>query len=173
MVLEKTLESPLNCKDIQSVHPKRNQSWIFIWRTETETLIIWLPHAKNWLIWKDPDAGKDWRQEENRTTKDEMVGWHHWLNTHELSKLQELVMDRDAWSAVIHAVTKSRTWLSDWTELKKSISMNNILCCVCVCVCDHFPDLKKGQFLGKLRCCTRLKGSMSKNVHLLLKGPKL
>ena len=80
----KTLESPLDYK-IQPVNPKENQSWIFIGKTDadTETLILWPPDAKNWLIWKDSDAGKDWRQEEKGTTEDEMVGWHHWLNGHE------------------------------------------------------------------------------------------
>ena len=82
MVLEKTLESPLDSKEIQPVHPKGNKSWIFIGRTdaEAETPILWLPDVKNWLIWKDPDAGKDWRQEEKGTTEDEMAGWHHRLN---------------------------------------------------------------------------------------------
>ena len=81
MVLEKTLDSPLNCKEITSVNPKGNQSWIFIGRTdiEAETLILWPPDVRNWLIWKDPDAGKDWRQEKGMT-EDEMVGWHHQLN---------------------------------------------------------------------------------------------
>ena len=85
VVLEKTLESPLDCKDIQPVHPKGNQSWIFTGRTdvEAETPIFWPPDAKNWLIWKDPDTGKDWRQEEKGTTEDEMIGWHHQLNGHE------------------------------------------------------------------------------------------
>ena len=85
MVLEKTLESPLDYKDIQPVHPKGDQSWIFIERTdaEAETPILWLPNAKNWLKGKDPDAGKDWRQEEKGMTEDEMVGWHHRLNEHE------------------------------------------------------------------------------------------
>ena len=82
VVLEKTLESPLNCNEIQPVHPKGNQSWIFIGRTDTraETLILWPPDAKNRLIWRDPDAGKDGRWEEKGMTEDEMVGWHHWLN---------------------------------------------------------------------------------------------
>ena len=82
VVLEETLESPLDCKDIQPVHPKGNQSWIFIGRTDAkaENLILWPPNAKNWLIWEDPDAGKDWRWEEKGTTDDEMVGWHHRLN---------------------------------------------------------------------------------------------
>ena len=83
--LEKTLESPLDCKELQPVHSKRNQSWIFIGRTdaEAETPILWLPDAKNWFIWKDPDPGKDWRQEEKGTTEDEMVGWYHQLDGHE------------------------------------------------------------------------------------------
>ena len=85
VVLEKTLESPLNNKEIQPVHPKGNQSWIVIGRTDAEakTPILWPPGAKNWLIWKDPDAGKDWRLEEKGMTEDEMVGWHHRLNGHE------------------------------------------------------------------------------------------
>ena len=84
VVLEKTLESPLDCKEIQPVHPKGNQSWIFFGRTEVEaeTLVLWPPDAESWLIWKDPDAGKDWRQEEKGTTKDEIVGWHHRFNGH-------------------------------------------------------------------------------------------
>ena len=85
VVLEKTLESPVDCKGIQPVHPKGDQSWVFIGRTdaEAETPLLWPPHAKNWLIWKDPDAGKDWRQEMKGTTEDGMIGWHHWLNGHE------------------------------------------------------------------------------------------
>ena len=84
VVLEKTLESPLDCKEIQPVHPKRNESWIFIWRTdvEAETPILWPPDAESWLILKDPDAGKDWGQEEKGMTED-MFGRHHWLNGHE------------------------------------------------------------------------------------------
>ena len=83
VVLEKTLESPLDCKEIKPVHPEGNQSWIFIGRTdaEAETTILWSPDVKNWLIGKDPDAGKDWRQEKGMT-EDEMVGWHHWLDGH-------------------------------------------------------------------------------------------
>ena len=85
VVLEKTLEGPLHCKEIQPVHRKGDQSWVFIGRTdvEAETPILWLPDAKSWLIWKDPDAGKDWRWEEKGMTEDEMVGWHHWLNGNE------------------------------------------------------------------------------------------
>ena len=85
VVLEKTLESPLGCKEIQRVNPKGNQSWIFIGMTgaEIEAPIIWLPDVKSWLIGKDPDAGENWRQEEKGTTEDEMVGWYHRLNEHE------------------------------------------------------------------------------------------
>ena len=85
VVLEKTLESPLDCKEIQLVHPKGDQSWLFIGRTdaEAETQILWPPDAKSWLIGKDPDAGRDWGQEEKGTTEDEMDVWHHWLDGHE------------------------------------------------------------------------------------------
>ena len=88
VVLEKTLESPLDCKQIKPVHPKGNQSWIFIRITmnvdlEAQTPILWQPDGKSWLIWKDRDAGKDWRQKEKETAEDEMVGWHHWLNGRE------------------------------------------------------------------------------------------
>ena len=83
VVLEKTLESPLDYKEIQPAQPKGNQFWIFIRRTdaEAETPIIWPPDAKSWLIWKDPDAGKDWTQEEKGMTEDEMIEWHHWVNS--------------------------------------------------------------------------------------------
>ena len=85
VVLEKTLESPLDCKEIQPVYPKADQSWVFIGRTdvEAETPILWPPDVKNWLIWKDPDIGKDWGQEEKGMTEDKMVGWYHRLNGHE------------------------------------------------------------------------------------------
>ena len=88
VVLEKTLESPLDCKEIQPVHPKGNQSWIFIGTTdaEAETPILWPPDAKSWLTGKDPDAGKDWRREEKGTTEDEMVGCNHWLYGHEFEQ---------------------------------------------------------------------------------------
>ena len=99
VVLEKTLESPLNCKEIRPVHPKGNQSWIFIRRTnaESEVPILWPPDAKSWLIRKDPDAGKDWRQEEKRVTESGIVGWHHQLNIHEFEQVPEDLASCSPW----------------------------------------------------------------------------
>ena len=93
VVLEKTLESPLDCKKIQPVNPKGNQSWILIGKTDAEIPILWPSDAKNWLLGRDPDAGQDWGQEEKRTTEDEMVGWHHWLDGHEFEHIKIKICD--------------------------------------------------------------------------------
>ena len=119
MMLEKTLKSPLDCKEIQPAHPKGNQSWIFIGRTdaEAETLILWPPEVKNWLIGKDPDAGKDGSQEEKGMTEDEMVGWHHWLDGHEFEQAlgigdgQGGLVCCSPWSHKESDMTKQLNWI--------------------------------------------------------------
>ena len=118
MVLQKTLESPLDCKEIQPVNPKGNQSWIFIGRTdaEAEAPILWPPDAKNWLVRKNPDAGEDWRWEEKGRTEDEMVGWHHQLDGHDF---EQTLGDGEGQGSVVCCspwVTKNWKWLSDWTD---------------------------------------------------------
>ena len=117
VMLEKTLESPLDSKGIKPVNPKGNQSWIFTGRTdaEVEASTLWPSDAKWWLIGKDPDAGKDWGWEEKGVTEDEMVGWHHWLNGHEFEQTQEDSGEQGSLACWVHGVTKSRTQLSSWT----------------------------------------------------------
>ena len=117
MVLQKTLESPLDCKEIQPVHPKADKSWVFIGRTdvEAETPNFWPPDAKSWLIWKDPDGGIAWGQEEKGMTG---MRWLDGITDSMdmvLGRLRQLVMDREAGRAVFHAVRKSQTRLSNWT----------------------------------------------------------
>ena len=123
VVLEETLESPLDSKEIQPVHSKGDQSWVFTGRTdvEAETPILWPPDAKSWLIGKDPDAGKDWGQEEKRATEDEMAGWHHWLNGRESGWTPGVGDGQGGLACCVHGVTKSQTWLSNWTELNPYI----------------------------------------------------
>ena len=120
VVLEKTLESPLDCKEIQPVHPKGDQSWVFLGRSvvEAETPILWTPDVKNWLIWKDPDAGKNWRWEEKGITKEKMVGCHHWLNRHEFEQALGVY---DGHGSLVccspqgHKMSDTTDWLN-WTE---------------------------------------------------------
>ena len=117
---EDAFERPLNCKGIQSVNPKGNQSLIFIGRTEAEaeTPILWPPDVKNWLTGKEPDAGKDWRREEKgMTSEDEMVGWHHRCNGHEFKQTPGAGDGQGSLSCFFHQVIKSQTQMNDWTEL--------------------------------------------------------
>ena len=119
VVLEKTLECPLDCKEMKPIYPKGNQSWIFIGMTDTETPILWPSDAKNWLIGKDPDSGKDWRQEEKGTTEDEMVGWHHWLDGHEFEQTpgvgdgQGSLACCSPWGCKESDRTEQLNWLTD------------------------------------------------------------
>ena len=135
-MLENILESLLDCKEIQLVHPKGDQSWVFIGRTnvEAETPILWPPDAKSWLIWKDPDSGKDCGQEEKGTTEDEMVGWHHWLNGHVFGWTLGVGDGQGGLTCCGSWGPKSWTWLSDWTEL------NDLMV---------FPTFFKSEFCNK------------------------
>ena len=128
VALEKTLESPLDCKEIQPVHPKGDQSLIFIGRTgaEAETPILWLPDAKNWLNGKDPDGGKDWRQKKG-TIENEMVGWHHRLNGHEF----EQALESWWWTGRtdgLQSMESQRVRLSDWATKLNWYFVNQTLC---------------------------------------------
>ena len=120
VVLEKSFKSPLDCKEIQPVHSEGDQPWDFFGRNdaEAETLVLWPPHAKSWLIGKDSDAGRGWGQEEKGTTQDEMSGWHHWLDGRESEWTPRVGDGQGAWRAEIQGVTKSQTRLRDWLELK-------------------------------------------------------
>ena len=136
VVLEKTLQSTLDSKMIKLVNPKGNQSWIFIGRTdaEAETPILWLPDVKNWLIWKDPDAGKDWGQEKG-TTEDEMVGWHHWFNGHEFKQALGVGDGQEEPSVLRSMASLSQTWLSDWTEWLVMLRIFSCTSWSCISVC--------------------------------------
>ena len=148
VVLEKTLESPLDCKEIQPVHPKGNQSWVFIGRTDVEakTPIPWPPDAKSWLIWENPDAGKDWRWEDKGTREDEMVGWHHQLNEHEFEQAREVgdgqgslvccspwghkesdTTERTNWTEYI-----SYKWLNSDHPITKQVTLTSCTCLLIV-----------------------------------------
>ena len=135
VVLEKTLESLLGCKEIQPVHPKGNQSWIFIGRTDVEakTPIFWPCDVKNWLIWKDPDARKDWR--EKGTTEDEMVGWYIWRNGQEFESGLR-VGDGQGSLAFCSPWGHSRTWPRNWTEVNKLWKRFLLKFCVAMMIPD-------------------------------------
>ena len=129
VVMEKTLDSPLDCKEIKSVNAKGNQHWIFTGRTdaEAEASILWPPHGKNWLIRKDPDAGKDWRQEEKRMTEDKMVGWHHRLKLMSLFKLISItwwchpsIEGGDRWMASLRVIDMSLNKLQQTLKLREA-----------------------------------------------------
>ena len=128
-MLEKTLESPLDCKEIKPVHFKGDQPWVFFGRNDAkaESPVLWPPRGKSWLIGKDSDAGRDWGQEEKGTTEDEVAD----SMDVSLSELWELVMDREAWRAAIHGVAKSRTQLRDWTELNWTELLSKIDTLLC------------------------------------------
>ena len=129
LVLEKTLESPLDCREIKPINLKGDQSWIFIGRAdaEAEAPILWLPARKNGLIWKDPDTGKDWRREEKGPTEDEMVGWHHLLNGHEFQQApgvgdgQGRLVSCGSWGRKELDMTERLNWTNEW--------INKCACC--------------------------------------------
>ena len=126
VVLEKTLKSPLNCKEINPVNPKENQSWIFFGRTnaEAETPILWPPDAKSWLIWKDPDAGQGWRWEEKGIAENEMVGWHHRLDGHESEQAPRVGAGQGSLECCSPWGRKESdtTERLNWTEIKSNIN---------------------------------------------------
>ena len=138
VVLEKTLESHLDCREIKPVSPKRNQPWLFIGRThaETEAPVLWPPDLKSWLFGKDSDAGKDWGQEEKgAVTEDEMLGWPHWLNGYEFGQTQgDNNGHRSLEHATVYGVTRSQTWLSDWTATTAYI----MHMCMLLLLLSHF-----------------------------------
>ena len=114
VVLDKTLESPLDCKEIKLINPRGSQTWIFIGRTDSEAEALWLSGMKSQLVEKDFDTGKDWRRKEKGVTEDEMFRWHHWLNGHESEQAPGDGEEREAWRAAVLAAA-NRAWDSDWT----------------------------------------------------------
>ena len=158
VVLEKILEGPLNCKEIQPVHLKGDQSWVFIGRTdfEAETPILWPPDVKSWLIWKDPDAGKDWGQEDKGTTEDEMVGWHHRLNGHGFvwtpgvgGDGQGVLACCSSWDRKESDTTEQLNWTEPWCLLRDNTNNQviytsvSIVCCGLLGPICYFSDCQK------------------------------
>ena len=150
VVLEKTLESPLDCKKIKPVNPKGNKSWIFTWRTdaEAETPILWPSDAKNWFLRKDSDAGKDWRQEEKGKTEDEMVGGYHWLKGLEFKQAPGVGDGQGNLACCISWGLRDWKRLSDWTELKRKMNFFfvSFISCVNCCYCSVVFGLKNSVF---------------------------
>ena len=150
VVLEKTLESPLDCKEMQPVHSKGDQSWVFIGRSdaEVETPVLWPPHAKSWLIGKDSDAGRDWGQEEKGMTEDEMAGWHHWIDGREsewtpgVGDGQGGLACYDSWGSKESNMTERLIW-SD-----PSVLISNCMCFLCFSLlecCRHLDEERMGE----------------------------
>ena len=167
VVLEKTLESPLDCKEIQAVHPKIDQSWVFIGRIDGEAPILWPPDVKSWLIWKDPDAGKDWGQEEKGTTEDEMVRWHHRLSGHGfgwtlgVGNGQGGLACCSPWG---HKELDTTDWLN-WTE---TVAFINYLVCSVGSVREGGIEKEASNLEPVLRAselCSRLPGEESGGWH--------
>ena len=143
MVLVKTLESPLDCKEIQPVHPKGDQSWVFFGRTDAkaETLILWPPHVKSWLIGKDSDAGRDWGQEKKGMTEDEMAGWHHRLDRHEFEWTPG-IGDGQGGLACSNSWGRKESDMAEWLNWTGLMELNWFSI---VAHCDSFPNLSSGQ----------------------------
>ena len=166
VVLEKALESPLDCKEIQPVHPKGDEPWVFFGRTDVkaETPILWPPHAKSWLMGKDSDVGRDWRQEEKGTTEDEMAGWHHWLDGHESGWTAgagdgqgglEFVLQFVGWQRVGH----------DWaTELNWTEEIHSFYPGAFCALSTIIPWLERDQIRGN---CLRATACSMRRLHIL------
>ena len=144
VVLEKTLESPLDCKEIQPAHSKGDQPWVFFGRNDAKagTPILWPPHVKSWLIGKDSDAGRDWGQEEKGTTEDEMAGWQHRLDVSEFEWTPGVGDGQGGLACWDSWVARSRTRLSDWTELNWSVQCEDLICAYIIYIIKYLPQSK-------------------------------